>query len=173
VTAYAANHDGSGIAGLTSSLARSDPVKYSVAYANGSDPSAINAGINVPPGMTLVRPVLAGDANMDGKVNFFDLSQVLGYKYNTGAAASYTDGDLNYDGKVNFFDLSIILSSNYNSGQTLGPAGIAAAPSYGADVPEPCELASALIGALGLLRRPRRRPPSLRATIAPNSSQTL
>src|SRR5712691_488164 len=98
---------------------------------------------------------------------------MLGYKYNTGAAASYTDGDLNYDGKVNFFDLSIILSSNYNSGPTLGLAGIPATPSYSADVPEPCELASALIGALGLLWRPRRRPPSLGATIAPNSSQTL
>ena len=76
----------------------------------------------------------------------FDLSQVLGYKYNTGATASYTDGDLNYDGKVNFFDLSIILSANYNSGQTLGPAA-AGAVDIGpvAGVPEMVAVPSPLL----------------------------
>src|ERR1700704_2870544 len=71
---------------------------------------------------TIVRPVLAGDANLDGAVDFFDIAQMLGYKYNTGQAASYTDGDLDYNGKVDFFDLVLILSNNYNTGATLGPA---------------------------------------------------
>ena len=35
------------------------------------------------------------------------IAQLLGYKYNAGQGASYTDGDLNYDGKVDFLDTSI------------------------------------------------------------------
>jgi hypothetical protein len=120
--------------GLTSSLARGNPTKFSVAYAFGGDPSAQDAGVTTHGGaplgaQTLVRPVLTGDANMDGTVNFFDISQILGYKYNTGQAASYTDGDLDYNGKVDFFDISLLLSANYNTGQTFGPASAAAAPS--------------------------------------------
>jgi hypothetical protein len=75
----------------------------------------------------LVKPVLVGDANMDGTVDFFDIAQLLGYKYNTGQAASYTDGDLDYSGKVDFFDLSLILSANYNTGETFNAAAAAAA----------------------------------------------
>jgi hypothetical protein len=126
--------------GLTSSVARSNPITYSVGYAYGSDQSAQDAGVTTKNGtplaanQTIVRPVLTGDANMDGKVDFFDIAQLLGYKYNTGEAASYTDGDLNYDGKVDFFDLALLLSANYNSGQTyLGAqagAGPSAAPSF-------------------------------------------
>jgi hypothetical protein len=55
---------------------------------------------------------------MDGVVDFFDITQILGYKYNTNQQASYTDGDLDYSGKVDFFDIVLLLSANYNSGQT-------------------------------------------------------
>jgi autotransporter-associated beta strand protein len=124
--------------GLTSSFARANPTVYSVGYAYGGDTSAQEIPVSTHGGaglsltQTLIRPVLAGDANLDGTVDFFDISQILGYKYNTGQPASYTDGDLDYSGKVDFFDLSIILSSNYNTGQTFGPAALsapAAAPS--------------------------------------------
>jgi hypothetical protein len=110
--------------GLTSSVAKSNPTSYSVGYANGSDPSAQDAGITTKSGtplgeiQTIIRPVLTGDANMDGVVDFFDITQILGYKYNTGQQASYTDGDLDYSGKVDFFDIVLLLSANYNSGQT-------------------------------------------------------
>jgi hypothetical protein len=110
--------------GLTSSVARSNPVTYSLGYANGSDPSAQDAGVTtrngtpLAPSQTIIRPVLTGDANMDGVVDFFDITQILGYKYNTGQQASYTDGDLDYSGKVDFFDIVLLLSANYNSGQT-------------------------------------------------------
>jgi autotransporter-associated beta strand protein len=119
--------------GLTSSLAKANPAVYSVGYAYGGDTSAQDAAVATHGGsslsltQTLVRPVLAGDANLDGTVDFFDITQLLGYKYNTGQAASYTDGDLDYSGKVDFFDLTIILSSNYNTGQTFGPAALSAA----------------------------------------------
>jgi hypothetical protein len=117
LSAYTANQDWSGPGGITSSLAKASPAKYTLAYAAGSDQSAQDVGLPVAPGQTLVRPALVGDANLDGRVDFFDIAQVLGYKYNTGQAASYTDGDLNYDGKVDFFDISTLLSANYNSGE--------------------------------------------------------
>jgi hypothetical protein len=125
--------------GLTSSVAKANPTSYSVGYAYGGDQSAQDAGVTTKSGtplaanQTIIRPVLVGDANMDGVVDFFDLTQILGYKYNTGQAASYTDGDLDYSGKVDFFDIVLLLSANYNTGQSYlgGQAGAvpSAAPS--------------------------------------------
>src|SRR5262249_55406078 len=120
--------DWSGVTGLTSSLAAANPGKYSIAYADGNDASAQDAGIVVPPGKLLARVVLTGDANMDDTVNFFDIAQVLGYKYNTGQPASYTDGVLNYDGVVNFFDLPVILRENYNRGEVLTLSAVPPGP---------------------------------------------
>jgi autotransporter-associated beta strand protein len=114
--------------GLTSSMAKANPITYSVGYAYGGDQSAQDASVTTHGGsalglnQTIVRPVLTGDVNLDGKVDFFDITQVLGYKYNTAQAASYTDGDLNYDGVVDFFDITTLLSANYNTGQTFGPS---------------------------------------------------
>jgi hypothetical protein len=65
-------------------------------------------------------PLLNGDVNGDGSVDFFDLSQLLATKYNTGAAATYGEGDVNGDGVVDFFDLSELLASNW--GATRQPA---------------------------------------------------
>jgi hypothetical protein len=118
--------------GLTSSFAKNNPTNYSVGYAYGGDTSAQDAGVRQHSGaflgtnQTVVRPVLTGDANMDGTVDFFDITQILGYKYNTGQAASYTDGDLDYSGKVDFFDIVLLLSANYNTGVKFGPAGAGA-----------------------------------------------
>jgi autotransporter-associated beta strand protein len=134
---FAGNQDW-GQRGLTSSIAKANSTSYSVGYAYGSDQSQIDAGVTthggalLGPTQTLTRAVLTGDANMDGTVDFFDISQVLGYRYNAGQGttpAAYTDGDLNYDGQVDFFDIVLLLSANYNSGQTFGPghAGLAAA----------------------------------------------
>jgi hypothetical protein len=138
VSAYSVNGDWSG-KGLTSSVARTNPDKYTVGYAVGSDGSAQDAGVSLkngtplPVGKTITRATLVGDANMDGTVDFFDISQVLGYKYNAGGNnASYTDGDLDYNGRVDFFDLSLILSSNYNTGEKYAGAAAAATSSLGA-----------------------------------------
>jgi autotransporter-associated beta strand protein len=161
------------LTGLTSSLARANPGKFSVGYAFGGDESAQDAGVTLqdgtllPTNRTIVRAVLAGDANLDGSVDFFDITQMLGYKYNTHLSASYTDGDLNYDGVVDFFDLSVILSANYNSGEIyLGSGATAAEPFVGAGtvdepgvtVPEPGSMV--LVGwsaGAWLCRRRRRR----------------
>jgi hypothetical protein len=132
-SAYGADGDWSGPAGISSAIAAANPVKYTIGWADGNDPSAQDAGIivagnSLSPGQVLVRPTLTGDANLDGQVDFFDITQVLGYKYNTGQAASYTDGDLDYSGKTDFFDLATLLSANYNSGESFTPAQAAAAP---------------------------------------------
>jgi hypothetical protein len=157
-SAYTANADWSG-PGLTSSVAQNNPTKFSLAYASGSDQSAQDAGIAVAPGKVLVQAALTGDANMDGTVNFFDITQLLGYKYNTNQPASYTDGDLNYDGVVDFFDLSTLLSANYNDGQTyLGAAlGAVAEPAAQVGVPEPACLTVIGLGALSFMARRKRQ----------------
>jgi hypothetical protein len=135
---YGINQDWSGTTGgfgspvagkITSSLAAGNPTKYTIGYADGNDQSAQDAGIAVSPGQVLVQPTLVGDANLDGQVNFFDLPQLLGYGYNAGPPASYTDGDLNYDGVVDFLDLSTLLSANYNTGHTFGAPAPAAMPA--------------------------------------------
>jgi hypothetical protein len=159
--AYTANQDWSGPGGITSALAAANPVKYSVGYAAGDDASAQDAGIPVAPGSVLVRAVLTGDANLDGKVDFFDIAQVLGYRYNGGGNnASYTDGDLNYDGKVDFFDIVTLLSANYNSGETFAPAAAAATITgervAAPPVPEPASLSLVTLAASALVARPRR-----------------
>src|SRR5262249_33670970 len=131
-TAYDPNGNADwGQRGLTSSLAKVNPVSYSVGYAFGGDQSAQDAAVFTHTGSALGAitrfnlRVLTVDANLDGHFDFFDIVQLLGYKYNTGQAASYTDGDLDYSGKVNFFDIVLLLSANYNTGQTFGPAAAA------------------------------------------------
>jgi hypothetical protein len=150
--------------GLTSSLAKANPTKFAVAYAFGGDQSAQDAGVTLHGGTplatnrTIVRSVLTGDADMNGGVDFFDVTQLLGYKYNTGQPASYTDGDLDYNGVVDFFDIATLLSANYNTGEHFGPA--AAEPSsLVAATPEPgaVGLAAIAAGMVGLGRFCRRR----------------
>jgi hypothetical protein len=154
--AYTPSGDWSGT-GLNSVFAMTSSIKYTVGYADGNDLSSNDARPDVPAGKVLVRPTLVGDANLDGKVDFFDITQVLGYKYNTGVPASYTDGDLNYDGVVDFFDLTVVLSANYNSGAVFGLAAAASADAPDA-VPEPVGIGVLGIGgAAGLLSRRRRR----------------
>lgn len=74
----------------------------------------------------LVRYTLAGDANLNGTVDFFDLT-ALAANYGSTAGA-WSTADFNYDGQVNFFDLTT-LSANY--GAPL-PAGV---PLPSMDVP--------------------------------------
>jgi hypothetical protein len=158
-SSYGPDGDWSG-PGLTSSVARGNAIKYSIGYADGADASAQSAGVPVDAGHVLVRVVLSGDGNLDGKVDDADIAAVLGAMYNTNQAASYTDGDLNYDGVVNFYDLAVVLSANFKTGQTyLGaPVAGAAAAEGAVATPEPSGIAALAIGASGLVMRRRRRP---------------
>ena len=52
---------------------------------------------------------LAGDANLDGKVDVNDLTVVLAHFGRSGMA--WNEGDFNGDGRVNVNDLTILLSN--------------------------------------------------------------
>jgi fibronectin-binding autotransporter adhesin len=81
----------------------------------------------------------AGDVNLDGVVNIFDINLVSS-TWNTGSPS----GDANTDGSVNIFDINLI-SSNWGA-----HAGSATA------VPEPSALLLLAFGAIVLLVRRRR-----------------
>jgi T5SS/PEP-CTERM-associated repeat protein/autotransporter-associated beta strand protein len=88
-------------------------------------------------------PSLAGDADLDGRVNGADLNTVLSNYNQTGMA--WGSGNFNNDGTVNGADLNIVLS-NYNQHVTVGSA-----------VPEPGTFALLGVGVIGLLAYGWRR----------------
>jgi hypothetical protein len=156
-------------AGIVSSAARSN-WRLTVGYARAGDLFGSQGGTflgqSVDPDAILVRTTLAGDANLDGAVDFNDLVR-LAQNYNTRVAAStedwWTRGDANYDGVVDFSDL-VELAQNYNT--ALPPAAVpGASAAFEADVtnafagvPEPSEIAVTLVGLCGLVRHRRARP---------------
>ena len=71
----------------------------------------------LPANTVVVKPTLAGDANLDGKVDFVDLL-VVAQHYN-GTQAAWTRGDFNGDGIVNFADL-LVMAQNYGKAKLTG-----------------------------------------------------
>ena len=96
----------------------------------------------------LMRPSLAGDANLDGRVDINDLTVVLAHFGQTGM--TWSRGDFNGDGKVDINDLTIVLA-NFGRTVSAGAGGSVSA------VPEPSALALIALGALALLTFARRR----------------
>ena len=95
-------------------------------------------------------PALAGDVNLDGRVDINDLTVVLG---NYGQAGkTWTQGSIDGDpsGTVDINDLSIVLADYGNTVAASGGIGVSA-------VPEPSTLASLGVGAVGLLAYARRK----------------
>ena len=98
-------------------------------FAYGSDQSVTDqqpgGGANeniildgVGANQVLIRPCLNGDMNMDGTVDFNDISTILAYGTyaSTTLQAHYTDGDINYSLYANFDDISLLLgAANYNN----------------------------------------------------------
>jgi hypothetical protein len=149
--------------GITSSTART------LGYGEAADVLHLSAdqtapflGESVDATAVLVRLTTAGDATLDGTVNFDDLL-VLAKNYNKTAAV-WSQGDYNYDAIVNFDDL-LVLAKNYNKTQPAALPG--ASPEFAADlaaalaqVPEP---SAALLGGIAwgfaFTTRRRRRTP--------------
>jgi autotransporter-associated beta strand protein len=175
VTAYSPTATGHWTGpGITSSNAASDS-GAAVGYAEASDVlSALlaSAGTNatflgqkVDDTSIVVRYTLAGDATLDGVVNFDDLVR-LAQNYNIAGGRIWSGGDFTYDGNVNFADL-VLLAQNYNVGLP-GAGAIPGAPAdFGADlaaafatVPEPS--IGWFVGCAAVLMRSRRRPISSR-----------
>jgi hypothetical protein len=111
----------------------------------------------------LVRYTLAGDANLDGSVDFLDLAR-LAQNYNAaGGMRTWSSGDFNNDGGVDFLDLAK-LAQNYNAafpgGAIAGaPAGFTQdlAQAF-ASVPEPSvAMFSVVMGCASMLGRRGRK----------------
>jgi autotransporter-associated beta strand protein len=158
-------------AGLQSSSAIANPTRglgYAdasdvLAFANGASSDTF-LGASVDKTTMLVRYTLAGDANLDGAVDFLDLSR-LAQNYNvTDGTRTWAQGDYNYDGNVDFVDLAK-LAQSYNTTLPGGAPAIPAGAPAGfeadlarafASVPEPSALLAVLPG-LALLAIGRRR----------------
>ena len=138
-----------GTTGITSSTAVESGGVRSVGYVINTDGSA------------RVSFAAAGDVDLSGTVNVFDLVSINSSgKYGTGATSVWSQGYFNYDGVTNVFDLvAINTAATYGQG-TYFPAVPSSTPLSGtAAVPEPGEwallgLASAVTMAWVRLRRP-------------------
>jgi len=151
-----------GAGGIVSSAAASSKGTRTVGYQVMADGTAV------------VSFAAAGDTNLDGQVNVFDLVGIMGSgRYGTGVAAIWGQGDFNYDGFTDVFDLVGIGGSGaYGKGSYLPTPAAAWAP---AAVPDPCgwgltlgglSLAGSMRAARFLRRQPgrlRRREPRMLA----------
>jgi hypothetical protein len=144
--------------GITSSAAAAN-LLFSIGYADGNTDTATPAAAN----QVLIKYTLAGDANLDGNVDFNDLFAV-GKRLNT-TGNNWANGNFNYspNGAVDFNDLFIIgqnLNKTINdAGEVLGGTivplvSLAQTQNTATPLPEPSLLA--LVTAAGLLTRRRR-----------------
>ncbi len=161
--------------GITSSTAASDTRHLTalgvIANDNGHGVPLYGAGgvirssldgASPADGNILVKYTYYGDANLDGKVNSSDYTQIdNGYlKHLTG----WFNGDFNYDGTVNGSDYTLIDNAFNMQGASLATETVASetaiataqlAPSVNA-VPEPRTLCLIGIASIGLLSKPNR-----------------
>jgi MYXO-CTERM domain-containing protein len=102
---------------------------------------------------------VAGDANLDGKVDIGDLGLLAG-NWQQLSGKVWDDGDFNYDGKVDIADLGLLAGNWQNgvgSGLSFDEAMAQFAAFDGVVVPEPTGAALALGALAGLVMRRRRR----------------
>ena len=103
--------------GLNSSMAAVNHAG-AIGYGEASDVLSLSGsqtkawqGYTADATSLLVRYTLAGDANLDGKVDFQDLVRVA-QNYGGLVGKYWPEGDFNYDGKTDFVDL-VKLAQNY------------------------------------------------------------
>jgi hypothetical protein len=152
--------------GLNSSTAATSS-SGAIGYGEASDVLSISGsqtkawqGYTADATSVLVRYTLAGDANLDGKVDFQDLVRVA-QNYGGLAGKYWPQGDFNYDGKTDFIDL-VKLAQNY--GGMLPVEAVPGAPAgfdqdlaaAFAQAPEPGTV-GVLAGIAGVVMRRRRR----------------
>jgi autotransporter-associated beta strand protein len=126
-----------GSSGINSAAAAVSGSGREVGYALAADGSAI------------VAFAAAGDADMNGEVNVFDLVAINGSAaYGSGAASVWSTGDFNYDGVTNVFDLVATSGTNTFGQGTYRPAS--ALVGGAAAVPEPGFSAAFLAAAAAL-----------------------
>jgi hypothetical protein len=152
--------------GITSSSAAAAPGK-ALGYGEASTVLGLTGtstatwnGQTVDATSVLVRYTLAGDATLDGVVNFSDLV-ALAQNYNVvDGSRVWATGDFDYDGNVGFTDL-VMLAQNYNASVPGAVPGApvefqAAVAAAFASVPEP-GVGVIVVGIGGVALRRRRR----------------
>jgi autotransporter-associated beta strand protein len=155
--------------GITSATAKAD-AKFAVGYAEASEIIAAGGNTwagesNIDDTAVLVRTTLAGDATLDGTVDFNDLVK-LAQNYNTTVSlvteSWWNHGDFTYDGITDFNDL-VKLAQNYNTSLPSAPIP-GAGPGFEHDlaaafasVPEPSAALLAFFAACGFATSRRRR----------------
>jgi hypothetical protein len=158
------NGNWQGVNGIGSSLA-SNSNGRAVGYAEASDLYAspgLFYGQDFDLTSILITFTLAGDATLDGAVNFADLTR-LAQNYGATSGAVWSQGDFNYDGQVGFADLTLI-AQNYGGSLLEAAAMVNESNGFGdgftadfaraiALVPEPATLTAAAAATLLLLRR--------------------
>jgi hypothetical protein len=164
-------------AGITSSTAASN-FSAAVGYAEAADvlglsgnATALWNGQVVDATSVLIAYTLAGDADLNGKVEFTDLVRLAQNYNDLSGTRTWSSGDFDYNGNVDFADL-VKLAQNYNPPLPTGP--IAGAPDGFdrefaralAQVPEPGATTLLALGAAcGFARRRRGAlTPELRLT---------
>ncbi|MDB5324062.1 MAG: acid phosphatase [Phycisphaerales bacterium] len=165
--ARAANWTGAGIGSAAAATTPGAAVAISEASALlglTTGQTASFMGQTVDNTTLLLRFTAAGDATMDGTVDFLDLAK-LAQSYNTAPGiGAWAKGDFNYDGIVDFLDLAA-MAQNYNTSISLAAPLPGAPADFSADLqaafaqanaPEPTALPF-LAFSLGLLRNRRNR----------------
>jgi peptidyl-prolyl cis-trans isomerase A (cyclophilin A) len=135
-----------GVTGISSSAAAASGGTRAVGYVVAADGSA------------RVSYAAAGDVDLSGQVNVFDLVAINSAgKYGTGQTANWSQGDFNYDRVTNVFDLvGINTAAVYGQGNYF-PTAPAASGGFVA-VPEPAGVGLLGIGAGVAGWRLRSRP---------------
>ncbi len=172
IAGLGANKDWLGATGITSANAAADKSGKAIGYALASEVLPFSNGTSdtfmgstVDKSTAVARYTLAGDATLDGTVDFNDLVK-LAQNYNTTVSDSteswWNKGDFTYDGITDFNDL-VKLAQNYNTSLPTTPIPGASA-AFASDlalafatVPEPGTVSLLAIGALSLLARRRGR----------------
>lgn len=134
-----------GATGVISSTAAASGGTRTVGYVVATDGSAT------------VSYAAAGDVDLSGAVNVFDLVSVNSSgRYGTGAASVWSQGDFSYDGVTNVFDLVAVNTAGAYGQGNYFPASPTTAGGV-AVVPEP-SLAGLAVGlAVATLSRVHRR----------------
>jgi len=140
---------------------------YAIGYADGADGQGV-----APSGEIEIMPTLAGDAQLQGNVNFGDF-QILASNF--GKSGGWDQGNFTYGSVINFGDFQL-LAGNFGantSGLTAGEAGTleSFASAFGdrlvpnsdgigftlVSVPEPATAGLLAAVAMGMMARRRRR----------------
>jgi fibronectin-binding autotransporter adhesin len=142
----------------------------SVGYGDGNVDTGAGTTTQTPAtaGQVLIKFTLAGDAFLNGTVNFNDLD-VIGKRLNT-SGNDWASGNFNYDpnGAVNFNDLTIV---GQNLNKTLGTLGSSMVSTGGTttttlgeialvqntSVPEPSFVGLGILGGALLARKKKRK----------------